>query len=128
MSYFDLSKDGHTWITGLPVPSKLSGSSEDLDNQSFRSVVNGNINRTIVGYKWKKLSFEFQGLPDLTAKRLLEVLEEGNDIYIRSSAVITGRASNTLCGYVSKLSFEYIQTGANEGVWTISFNFVEGKR
>lgn len=44
------SADGTTF-TNLSAPASISGDAEDLDLDSYRSVVNGNIIRTIIGYK-----------------------------------------------------------------------------
>lgn len=45
----EYSNNGTTWITNLPTPSTLSISAQDLDDDSYRSVTNGNIIRKIVG-------------------------------------------------------------------------------
>ena len=39
-----ISQDNSTWVD-LPIPSEYSLSYEDLDDQSYRSVVNGNLIR-----------------------------------------------------------------------------------
>lgn len=123
--YFQFSRDGINWLTNLPVPSALNGDAEDLDDDSYRSALTGNVIRKIVDYKWEKISFEFKGLDDDQARELLAILRTANNVYIRTNSPV---ATGSIKGYVSKVHFEYIHTGSNKGVWTISFNFIEGVR
>lgn len=122
------SADGVTF-TNLSAPASISGDAEDLDLDSYRSVVNGNIIRTIIGYKWQKIEIAYNFLSENDAAALMSTFREANDIYIRvKSPVLSSSGTTTLKGYVSKLHFDWIQTGAGEGGWSVSFNFVEGAR
>jgi hypothetical protein len=59
----------------------------------------------------------------------MDTLRQANDVYIKvKSPVLSTDGVTILKGYVSKLHFDWIQTGANKGGWRISFNFVEGSR
>jgi len=129
MAYFEFSTDNTTWVTNLPQPASLSYDAEDLDSDSYRSVANGNIVRKVVSYKWQKISFGYNYLTEAQAKTLIATLRTANNIYIRTKSALLSNNDGyvTLRGYISKLHFEFVKTSSGDG-YTVSFNFVEGKR
>ncbi len=127
MAYFEYSTNGTTWITNLPQPITMNGSLEDLDVNSYRSVVNGNIYRKVVGYKWEKISLEFNWIPEADAYDLINTVRSANNIYIRFRSPSSSTYTNVLRGYISKLSYNQVKTQLGIG-YTVSFNFVEGRR
>lgn len=127
MAYFEYSTDGSTWITNLPQPYNMNGSLEDLDVNSYRSVVNGNVYRKVVGYKWEKISLEFNWIPETDAYALLDTIRSANNIYIRFRSPTSSTYTQTLRGYIAKLSYNQVKTQLGIG-YTVSFNFVEGRR
>ena len=50
--------------TTMKTPSEYDLSGEDLDTKSYRSVVTGNLNRTILGKKWIQVSMTFNYLTE----------------------------------------------------------------
>lgn len=50
--------------TTMKTPSEYDLSGEDLDTNSYRSVVNGNLNRTIIGKKWIQVNMTFNYLTE----------------------------------------------------------------
>lgn len=126
MAYFDFSTNGTTWITNLPEPATQTIDYEDLDLDSYRSVVSGNIIRRILGYKWIKVGFGYNFLTEAQAKSLENVLRQANNIYIRIYTP-QNTTKTVYRGYVSKVRFELTRTAAGRG-YTASFNFIEGTR
>ena len=127
MAYFEYSTDNTNWITNLPQPVRMDGSLEDLDVNSYRSVVNGNIYRNVLGYKWEKISLEFNWVPETDAYTLINTVRTANNIYIRFRSPSSSTYTKTLRGYISKLSYQQVKTSLGIG-YTIAFNFVEGRR
>ena len=122
------SADGSTF-TNLTTPAAISGDAEDIDLDSYRSVVSGNMIRTIIGYKWQKIGISYNYLSEDDAAALMNTFREANNVYIKvKSPVLSSSGTTILKGYVSQLHFDWVQTGAGEGGWSISFNFVEGVR
>jgi len=127
MAYFDFSNNGTTWVTNLPEPATQEIDYEDLDLDSYRSVVNGNIIRRVVGYKWIKVGFGYNFLTTTQANALENVLKQANDIYIRIYTPDNANSKSVYRGYVSKVRFNLVVTPSGRG-FTASFNFIEGKR
>ena len=124
--YFDISTDNTTWLT-LPAPSSLTDEGEDLDDDSFRSVANGNIVRHIVSYKWHKLSFAWNWLSDDEAIPLIKAIKSANNVYLHTKSQMFTNSEVTFKGYISKYSAQLQRTSQGIG-WLISFNFIEGTR
>lgn len=100
------SADGSTF-TNLTTPAAISGDAEDIDLDSYRSVVSGNIIRTIVGYKWQKIGISYNYLSEDDAAALMSIFREANNVYIKvKSPVLSSSGTTTLKGYVSQLHFD----------------------
>lgn len=127
MAYFEYSTNGTTWIANLPQPSAMNGDLEDLDVNSYRSVTNGNLYRTVVGYKWQKISLEFNWLSESDTFTLINTFQTANNVYIRFRSPTTNTYTKTIRGYVSKLSYQQVKTSLGIG-YTVSFNFIESRR
>lgn len=127
-NYFAFSRDNVNWINDLPVPSSLSVNGEDFDLDSGRSCVNGNITRRIIGYKWSAISFSWNFLTEAQASYLINTIRTANNVYIKTkSPLLSVNGIVTLCGYVSRYSADLVKSAQGDG-YSVSFNFVEGKR
>ena len=113
------------WVD-LPTPSEYSVNSEDLDVDSYRSVVNGNLVRNKLG-TWTTISFTFYFQFEADAINFLKHIINVYPLKIKApSPLITGGKAE-LIGYVGKSTSEYTYTQAGMG-YKISFNFIEGKK
>lgn len=111
------------WVD-LPTPSEYSVNSEDLDVDSYRSVVNGNLVRNKLG-TWTTISFTFFFLFEDDAIDFLAHIINVYPLKIKApSPLITGGKAE-LIGYVGKSTSEYTYTQRGMG-YKISFNFIEG--
>ena len=61
-SYFNIKAVGSESWLDLPAPSSLKFSYEDIDNDSYRSVITGNLIRKPITYKWAKISVSYNFL------------------------------------------------------------------
>ena len=126
------SANGTTW-TDMKTPSEFKHSWEDLDHDSYRSVVNGNLIRNVIKRRWIKVSLSFNYL---TADELNTIVTAVNTskVYFKMKSPAFGNASITPSGasgkwltfegYVSKMEAELLQGQVG---WSLSFNIIQSK-
>ena len=115
------SQDNSTW-TQAPEPSSYSIDWEDLDLDSYRSVVNGNLNRNVLNRRWAKIGISYRYLTSDEINSLLSAVNTST-LYIKAKSPAFGTSGYiTFKAYVSKMHVEAI-----EGVtgYTVSFNIVQ---
>ena len=117
------------------TPSQYDFDYEDLDSNSYRSVISGNLYRSIVGKKWAKISMKFNILDASQLAGIVDVIN-GNNLKIRAKAPVFGTASlNPITGdtaewfemdcYVSKFSAKLLEGQIG---YELSFNLIQSKR
>lgn len=114
----------------MPEPSSYEIDGEDVDTDTYRSVVNHNIVRTNISYKWQKMQMMFRFKTEAEANALITAINH-YPLYCRFRTPIMTTADNSgnywkeLEGYISKVSLKMhdIELG-----YEVSFNFVEGIR
>lgn len=117
----------------MPTPQSYNIDGEDLDLDSYRSVVNGNLIRNILGFKWQKAQFEFAFKYETDAGDLISKVANTYPLVIKcKSPILATDGWVTLTGYVSQIKCEYQSAyqadGTFGGGYIVSFNFVEGTR
>ena len=75
--------------TTMKTPSNYELSGEDLDYNSYRSVVNGSLNRTIVGKKWISVQMTFNYLTEAELETICNVLNYW-PIYVKLKSPLFG--------------------------------------
>lgn len=120
------SQDGSTW-SNLQTPSTFKLNYEDLDNESYRSVVNGNLIRSRIKPRWIKLEISYNRVSDAELNAIARAINTNQKFYVQCKAPAFGNmgADNTWVqfqGYCSNFSTEMIQ--AQKG-WTLSFNIIQ---
>lgn len=117
------------------TPSQYDFEYEDLDKNSYRSVVNGNLYRTIIGKKWAKISMKWNILNASQLSNIVDVVN-GNNLVIRAKAPVFGSESyNPITGdsnewfemecYVSKFSAKLLEGQIG---YELSFNLIQSKK
>lgn len=111
-------------------PSALSIDGEDIDLDSYRSVVNGNTIRQILGFKWQKIKFEFTLKSETDAAEFISKFANVHPLYIKVvSPIMSTNGYAELVGYISKIHVDARVNKNGTGLaWTVSFNFVESER
>ena len=104
-------------------PSTYGGDVEDLDNNSYRSIVSGDLNDTVVSKAWSKLKFSYKFLTKSEINSLLALLKN-NPIYVRAEDPALGTEIVEMQMRCSKKSWEMLETGD----YTLSFNLVQKKK
>lgn len=116
----------NAWVD-MPDPSKLTINSEDLDVDSYRSVVNGNLIRNKLG-TWVTVGFEFNFRLASEVEALLNNVINIYPLRIKvDSPILAAQGKSDLVGYVGKSSAERVYSQVGTG-YTVSFNFIEGRK
>lgn len=116
----------NAWVD-MPDPSKLTINSEDLDVDSYRSVVNGNLIRNKLG-TWITVGFQFNFRLTSEVEALMNNVINIYPLRIKiDSPILAVSGKNDLTGYVGKSSVERIYSQVGTG-YTVSFNFIEGQK
>lgn len=118
------SSDGANWNL-MKSPSTYDIDWEDLDNQSYRSVTNGNLNRDVINRKWVKLALSFKTLTDDEVKTIMNAVNQG-ELFVRCLSPAFGDGTVTFKAYVSKASSSYVQIRDGH-MWSLSFNIVQSE-
>ena len=113
----------------MKTPSSYDINWEDLDSNSYRSVVNGNLIRKRLSSKWFKASFNFSYLEQDELENILSVINQ-DPIYVKVKSPMFGNNGIVeLVCYCSKVSVKMIrneETGAKWG--SLSFNIIQQKK
>jgi hypothetical protein len=105
-------------------PSTYSIDWEDLDIDSYRSVINGDLNRNVVNRRWAKVALSWRYLTDEQIDPLLKQVNTGT-LYVRMISPAFGTSNYiTFKAYVSKMHVEAIE--GTDG-YNVSFNVIQEK-
>lgn len=113
----------------MKTPSSYDIDWEDLDSNSYRSVVNGNLIRKRLSSKWFKGKFSYNYLEQDELETILGIINQ-NPIYVKVKSPMFGNNGIVeLVCYCSKVSVNMIrneETGAQWG--SLSFNIIQQKK
>lgn len=118
------SSDGTNWNL-MKSPSTYDIDWEDLDNNSYRSVTNGNLNRDVINRKWVKLALSFKLLTDDEVKTIMNAVNQA-ELYVKCLSPAFGDGTVSFKAYVSKASSSYVQIRDGH-MWSLSFNIVQSE-
>lgn len=115
------------------TPSSYKIDWEDLDSNSYRNVINGNLVRKRLSSKWYKGSMSFNYLTEAELEYILPIINQ-NPLYIQIKDPLFGTDGwATLECYVSKASVEMIKndptysSNTNNQWGKLSFNIIQAK-
>lgn len=127
------SSDGNSW-SDLQTPSAFKLNYEDLDNDSYRSVTNGNLIRNRIKPRWIKLELSYNLVSDTQLDTIAKAINTNQKFYIRCKAPAFGNmdASGSTSAtdktwvqfqcYCSQFNAEMIE---GQKGWTLSFNIIQ---
>jgi hypothetical protein len=104
-------------------PSSYSGECEDLDSNSYRSIVTGDLIDTVISTRWSKLKFSYKCLSEEEFFSISEQIKK-NPIKAKCLHPIYEGGYIVAEFRVSRLNWEILETGD----YTLSFNLVQKKR
>lgn len=116
--------------TTMKTPSSYELSMEDLDTNSYRSVVTGNLTRTILGKKWLSVKMSFNYLSESELETIATALNYW-PIYVKLKSPLFG-SSGLWEGkmYCNKFNVSMQQNKTNNGqTWNnLSFTLVQSEK
>lgn len=118
------SQEGINWKL-MKSPSEYNLDWEDLDNNSYRSVTTGNLNRDVINRKWVKAALSFKLLSDDEVETIIKAINQDN-LYVKCISPIFGDGYISFKAYVSKVSTSCVQI-YNGHKWSLSFNIVQSE-
>ena len=117
------STDNSNW-TQMKSPSSYKISWEDLDNDSYRSVMNGNLIRNVIKRRWAKISFSWGLLSDTQINTILTAVNKDTVYFKMLSPAFGTSGFITFKGYVSKMETELLEGMVG---YTLSFNVIQSE-
>lgn len=113
------STDGSNW-TLMKSPTTYKLNWEDLDNDSYRSVTNGNLIRNVIRRRWVKLSLSWKVISESDVSTICQSVNRDN-VYFKIKSPAWGDFL-VFKGYVSKIESELLEGMVG---YSLSFNIVQ---
>ena len=110
--------------TLMKSPTSYKISFEDLDNDSYRSVTNGNLIRNIVKRRWAKVSMSWSLLSASEVQTIMSAVNGDNKTFKMRSPAFGTNDFITFGGYVSKMETELLEGMVG---YSLSFNVVQSQ-
>lgn len=111
----------------MPTPSSVKYSFEDLDNESYRSVINGSLIRDRISPEFIKIEVSYKYLTPFMAqiiRNAVKVNEEYN-VQFKSPILNDNGDFTTFRAYTSKMSFEMLEMQLG---YTCSFSIIQTRK
>lgn len=111
----------------MPTPSSVKYSFEDLDNESYRSVMNGSLIRDRISPEFIKIEVSYKYLTPFMAqiiRNAVKVNEEYN-VQFKSPILNDNGDFTTFRAYTSKMSFEMLEMQLG---YTCSFSIIQTRK
>lgn len=115
----------------MKTPSSYKIDYEDIDSNSYRSIVNGNLIRKRLSSKWFKGSFSYSYITQQEAETIMRMIN-AYPLYVKIKSPMFGSAGVVeFEAYVSKVSIEMLKndkTNYENTQWVnLSFNIIQSK-
>ncbi len=107
----------------MATPSTYTHNLEDLDKDSYRSVVSGNLIDTVISKKWTKIGMEYNHLTKAELYSLLTVLN-ANPIYVKVKDHPLFNVDTEMEMRCSRLDYEMLENHN----FKLKFNLVQKKK
>lgn len=120
------SQNGTTW-SNLQTPSSYKLEYNDLDNDSFRSVINGDLKRSRVKPRWIKLTLSYNRCTDDELDTIARAVNTNQTYHVQCKAPAFGNMglNNTWVqfeGYTSQYSADMLP---KQQGWNVSFSIIQ---
>lgn len=110
----------------MPTPSGLKYSFEDVDNDSYRSVINANLIRDIIASEFVKLYFTYRYLTPSQAQLIRNAIKVKKEFVVRAKSPILGENEFVeFKAYCSKMDFEMLEMQVG---YSASFNVIQTRK
>ena len=130
MMLWETKASANGTYTTMKTPSSYELEGNDLDTNSYRSVVNGNLNRTIIGKKWLTVKMTFNYLTESELETITTALNY-YPMYVKLKSPVfstSGLWEGEM--YCSKFNVSMQQNKENNNqTWhNLSFTLVQSKK
>lgn len=127
---FQISQNGTSNWEDIPIPSEYSVSWEDLDDDSFRSRLTGNLVRRRISRSWVKLSMNYYFVTDSQLNFIARRINTNQLFYIRCKAPAFGNMGTDndwvqFRAYCSNYSADMLPLQSG---WSLSFNIIQSHK
>lgn len=107
----------------MPSPTTYKIGFEDLDNDSYRSITNGNLIRNVIKRRWAKISMSWNVLNANDVNKIASAVNQDN-VTFRCISPAFSNGYIVFGGYVSKMEVELLEGMVG---YSMSFNIVQSK-
>ena len=110
----------------MPTPSSLKQDFEDLDDESYRSCITGNLIRERIAKGVAKLELNFNYITDTQVKLLKDYVNNSEEISVEFFTPVVSNSWASCKCYSSKFNVEIKNTGVGFR-YNVSFNIVQSQ-
>lgn len=107
----------------MPSPTTYKINFEDLDNDSYRSITNGNLIRNVIKRRWAKISMSWNVLNANDVNRIASAVNQDN-VTFRCISPAFSNGYIVFGGYVSKMEVELLEGMVG---YSMSFNIIQSE-
>ena len=125
-----MSLDKIIWYVNgveMPTPSGVKYDFEDLDNQSYRSVIDGSLIRDKIASEFIKIQLSYKYLTPSMAKRIRDAIKINEKYTVKFKSPILNDDGDfvTFVAYTSKMSFEMLEMQVG---YSASFSIIQVRK
>lgn len=125
-----MSLDKVIWYVNgveMPTPSGVKYDFEDLDNQSYRSVVDGSLIRDRIAPEFIKIQLSYKYLTPSMAKRVRDAIKTNEKYTVKFKSPILNDDGDfvTFVAYTAKMSFEMLEMQVG---YSASFSIIQTRK
>ena len=125
-----MSLDKIIWYVNgveMPTPSGVKYDFEDLDNQSYRSVIDGSLIRDRIASEFIKIQLSYKYLTPSMAKRVRDAIKTNEKYTVKFKSPILNDDGDfvTFVAYTAKMSFEMLEMQVG---YSASFSIIQTRK
>ena len=111
----------------IPTPSGVKYDFEDLDKQSYRSVIDGSLIRDRIASEFTKIQLSYKYLTPSMAKRVRDAIKTNEKYTVKFKSPILNDDGDfvTFVAYTSKMSFEMLEMQVG---YSASFSIIQVRK
>ena len=124
-----ISQDGTTW-EDVAIPSSYTVSYNDLDDDSYRSSLTGNLIRKRISRTWVKLELSYNFLTSEQLNTVARQINTNQKFYIRCKSPAFGNMgyTNTWVQFQAYCSNYQAEMLPLQSGWRVSFNIIQSNK
>ena len=125
-----MSLDKIIWYVNgveMPTPSSAKYGFEDLDDNSYRSVMDGSLNRDRIAAEFIKIELSYKYLTPYMAQRVRDAVKTNQEYRVKFKSPILNDDGDfvTFYAYTSKMSFEMLEMQVG---YSASFSIIQTRK